>query len=140
VRRLSRIVVAVAVSLGCAGCYGSAHQAPRPAPTRFEVAYVPPIGNLTGPSSVYALRHRLVRCRSRNRALCAAIAYYATHHPRTCRQSDFSTPAQFGIKGTLRGRRIDEPVAPVCRRSPPMLAAAEQVMFFAFIRPQRAQG
>jgi len=85
-------------------------------------------------------RHHLVQCGARNRALCAALVYYTTHGPRACRQSTWSTPAQFGVTGMLRGRGIDEPVAPVCRRSPPMLAAAEQVMFFAFVRPQRAQG
>jgi hypothetical protein len=134
------VVVILIVALGCSGCFGSAHGAPKAAPTRFEVASIPPIGNLMGPSALYRPRHHLVRCGSRNRALCAALAYYATHHPRTCRQSTFSTPAQFGVTGTLRGRRIAEAVAPICRRSPARLAAAEQEMFFAFVRPQRAQG
>jgi hypothetical protein len=65
------------------------------------------------------------------------LIYYTTRRPRTCRPSTWSTPAQFGVTGTLRGRQIDEPVAPVCQGSA-RLAAAEQVMFFAFIRPQRA--
>lgn len=134
------ITVTAAILVGCSACLGSATHAPNAELTRFVVTYIRPIGNIMGPSSLYTPRHRLVRCGSRNRALCIAIAYYATHHPRTCRQSDFSTPAQFGVKGTLRGRKIDEPLAPVCRRSPPGLAAAEQAMFFAFIRPQRAQG
>jgi hypothetical protein len=134
------MAVMLTIAVGCAACHGSAHGTPNTAPTRFEVTYIPPIGNLMGSSSLYTPRHRLVRCGSRNHALCAALVYYTTHGPRTCRQSAWSTPTQFGVKGTLRGRKIDEPLAPVCRRSPPRLAAAEQAMFFAFIRPQRAQG
>jgi hypothetical protein len=134
------MAVALVVALSCSACHGSAHRAPAAAPTAFEVTYIRPIGNIAPATPVRPSPPRLVRCGSRNRALCTAIAYYVTHHPRTCRQGDWSTPAQFGVKGTLRGRRIDEPLAPVCRRSPPRLAAAEQVMFFAFVRPQRAQG
>jgi len=132
------VVVMLAVALGCSACVGSAHPAPKPGPTRFEVTYIAPIGNLMGASSLHRPRHHLVRCGSRNRALCAALIYYTTRRPRTCRPSTWSTPAQFGVTGTLRGRQIDEPVAPVCQGSA-RLAAAEQVMFFAFIRPQRAQ-
>jgi hypothetical protein len=140
VRSLALIVFAAAILVGCSAYLGSAARAPKVEPTRFVVTYIPPIGNLMGPSSLYPPRHRLVRCGVRNRALCAAIAYYATHHPRTCSQNLFSTPAQFGVRGTLRGRRIGETLAPVCRKSPPMLAAAERVMFFALIRPQGARG
>jgi hypothetical protein len=140
VRLLALIVVTAAILVGCSACLGSAARAPNAEPTRFVVTYIPPIGNIMGSSSLYSPRHRLVRCGVRNRALCAAIAYYATHHPRTCSQNLFSTPAQFGVRGVLRGRRIAEAVAAVCRKSPPRLAAAEQVMFFALIRPQRAQG
>lgn len=129
------ITLTAAILVGCSACLGSATRAPNAELTRFVVTYIPPIGNLMGPSSLYSPRHRLVRCGSRNRALCAALVYYATHHPRTCRQSDFSTPAQFGVRGTLRGHRIAEAVAPICRRSPARLAAAEQIMFFALIRP-----
>jgi hypothetical protein len=129
------LVVVLTVALGCSACFGSAHPAPKPRPTRFEVTYVPPIGNLMGSSSsLDRPRRHLVRCGARNRALCAALVYYATHGPRTCRQSTWSTPAQFGVRGTLHGRRIVEPVAPICRRSPPMLAAAEGVMFRALAR------
>ena len=128
------MAVAVVVALWCLACHGSATRAPRSAPTAFEVTYVRPIGNIAQPNPGPPPPPRLVRCGSRNHVLCAAIAYYATHGPRTCGQSDWATPAQFGVKGTLRGRRIDEPVAPICRPSPPGLAQAERVMFDAFSR------
>ena len=138
--RFPQMVVVLAVALGCSACFGSAHQAPKAALTRFEVTYIAPIGNLEQPNASHPPHHRLVRCGSRNRALCAALVYYATHGPRTCPQSAWSTPAQFGLTGTLRERKIQEPLAPVCQGSPRKLAAAEQVMFDAFIRPQRVQG
>jgi hypothetical protein len=128
-------LVVAAVALCCAACHGSAGRAPAATPTRFEVTYVRPIGNIAPPNPPPVPAPRLVRCGRRNHTLCAAIAYYVTHSPRTCEQSLWSTPAQFGVKGTLRGRRIDEPVAPVCRRSPPGLAKAERVMFDAFLPP-----
>jgi hypothetical protein len=123
-----------AVALCCSACVGSAGRPPAGTPTAFEVTYVRPIGNIAPPNPPPPPPPRLVRCGRRNRALCAAIAYYVTHGPRTCDQSFWSTPAQFGVKGMLRGRRIDEPVAPICRRSPRGLARAERVMFDAFSR------
>jgi hypothetical protein len=45
----------------------------------------------------------------------------------------FSTPAEFGVTGSVDGRRVDERPAPACRRSPPGLARAERTLFATFM-------
>src|SRR4029078_10081771 len=100
--RLPHVVVMLAVALGCSACVGSAHPAPKPRPTRFEATYIAPLGTLMGARSLPRPRHHLVRCGSRNRALCAALIYYTTRRPRTCRPRTWSTPAPFGVTGHLR--------------------------------------
>jgi hypothetical protein len=97
------------------------------------VTFVPPIGNLEPPNAYLPRTVTRIRCGPRNRSLCAAVDNYATHGPRTCWQSAWSTPAQFGVVGVVNGRRVDEPAVPACRASPRRMARAEAALFSALM-------
>jgi hypothetical protein len=133
--RITRVVIAaLAVGTLCSACFGSSSSSVRrPPPQVFVVGFVPPIGNLEPPTAYLPSTVTRIRCGPGNRSLCAAVVYYATHGPRTCSQSDFSTPAAFGVSGVVDGRRIDEPAVPACRASPRRLAKAEGVLFAALM-------